>query len=212
MSLQLVIGSKNYSSWSLRAWLALEQAATPYEEIPISFASPDWREQIRRHSPSGKVPFLIDGALGIWDSLAIVEYLAEKFPRAGLWPADPAARALARCAVAEMHSGFVALRNQMPMDLQENAPGKGHTPEALADAARIQELWRECLAGFGAGGSFLFGAFSAADCFYAPVVFRFLSYGVALDATARAYCEAIVARPSVARWRAAGLTEPRTHH
>jgi len=212
MPLQLVIGSKNYSSWSLRGWLALEHTGAPYEEVLISFAEPDWRERIRRHSPSGKVPFLIDDGLGIWDSLAIVEYLAEKFPAAGLWPADPAARALARCVVAEMHSGFVALRQEMPMDLQEDAPGKGHTPEALADAARVQEIWRDCRARFGAGGPWLFGAFSAADCFYAPVVFRFRSYGVALDATARAYCDAVTAHPRVAAWRAAGLAEPRTDH
>src|SRR5262245_30613016 len=208
--LQLVIGAKNYSSWSLRAWLALEQVGAPYEETLVSFAEPGWRERIRRHSPAGKVPFLRDGGLGIWDSLAIIEYLAERHPEAGLWPADPAARALARSACAEMHSGFVALRESMPMDLQADSPGKGHTPEALADAARIQALWRECRGRPGsAGGPYLFGAFSAADCFYAPVAFRFRSYGVPLDATARAYCDALAAHPSVARWRAAALTEPR---
>ena len=212
MALQLVIGSKNYSSWSLRAWLALEHTGARYEEILVPFSAPDWRERIRRHSPSGRVPFLIDDGLGVWDSLAIVEYLAEKFPAAGLWPADPAPRALARCVVAEMHSGFGALRASMPMDLQENAPGKGHTQDALADAARIQQIWRDCRARFGTGGPWLFGAFSAADCFYAPVVFRFLCYGVALDATARAYCDALTAHASVARWRAAGLAEPRTDH
>jgi glutathione S-transferase len=212
MTLRLVIGSKNYSSWSLRAWLALEHTGARYEEILISFAEPDWRDQIRRHSPTGKVPFLIEGALGIWDSLAIVEYLAEKFPAAKLWPVDPVARALARSAVAEMHSGFTALRSNMPMDLQENTPGKGHTQEALSDAARIQEIWRACRQRSAAGGPYLFGAFGAADCFYAPVAFRFLSYDVPLDATARAYCDAIVAHPSVARWCAAGLAEPRSHH
>ncbi len=209
--LQLVIGSKNYSSWSLRAWLALEHVGAPYEEIVIPFSAPDWREQVRRHSPSGKVPFLRDGALGIWDSLAIVEYLAEQYPAARLWPADPAARALARSACAEMHSGFGALRENMPMDLQANAPGKGHTKEALADAARGQTLWGECRERVGAGGPFLFGAFGAVDCFYAPVVFRFLSYGVPLEATARAYCDAIGAHPSVAKWRAAALREPRVY-
>jgi glutathione S-transferase len=158
------------------------------------------------------VPFLRDGALGIWDSLAIVEYLAERHPQAGLWPADAAARAVARSVCAEMHSSFTALRESMPMDLQANAPGKGHTPEALADAARIQALWRECRERFGAGGPHLFGAFTAADCFYAPVVFRFLSYGVPLDATARAYCDAITAHPSVAKWRAAARREPHLHH
>lgn len=212
MTLKLAIGSKNYSSWSLRAWLALEQTGAPYEELMVSFAQPDWRERARRVSPTGKVPYLMDGALGIWDSLAIVEYLAEKFPAAGLWPRDPGARALARSAAAEMHSGFAALRQNMPMDLQENAPGKGHTPEALADAARVQAIWRECREKHGAGGPFLFGAFSAADCFYAPVVFRFTSYGVPLDPTARAYCDAMIAQPSVAKWRAAALREPRTDH
>jgi glutathione S-transferase len=212
MSLKLVIGSKNFSSWSLRGWLALEHTGAPYEEIFVSFGDPDWREQIKRHSPSGKVPYLIDGALGIWDSLAIVEHLHEKFPAANLWPRDPAARALARSVVAEMHSGFTALRSNMPMDLQENAPGKGHTPEALADAARVQEIWRACRSRFGAGGPYLFGAFSAADCFYAPVVFRFLSYGVPLDATAQGYCDAILTHPIVKKWRDAGLKEPHVDH
>lgn len=213
MSLKLVIGSKNYSSWSLRPWLALEHIGVPYEEVLVSFADPDWRARARAYSPTGKVPVLIDGALGVWDSLAIVETLAEKFPSAGLWPSDFATRALARSAVAEMHSGFAALRSSMPMDLQENAPGKGHTPEALADAARIQELWRTCRAtGAAAGGPYLFGAFSAADCFYAPVVFRFASYGVALDATARSYCDAILAHPALCKWREAALREARVDH
>ena len=212
MTLQLAIGSKNFSSWSLRAWLALEHTGAPYQEIFISFGDPDWREQIKRHSPSGKVPYLIDGAIGIWDSLAIVEHLNEKFPAAQLWPSDLAARAFARSVCAEMHSGFQALRSNMPMDLQENAPGKGHTPEALADAARVQEIWRACRTRFGASGPYLFGAFSAADCFYAPVVFRFLSYGVPMDATAKAYCEALLAQPGVKKWREAGLREPHVDH
>ena len=212
MGLKLVIGSKNFSSWSLRAWLALEHTGAPYEEIFVSFGDPDWREQIKRHSPSGKVPYLIDGALGIWDSLAIVETLAEKFPAARLWPSDSAARAFARSVVAEMHSGFGALRENMGMDLQASAPGKGHTPAALADAARVQEIWRECRARHGAGGPYLLGALSAADCFYAPVVFRFLSYGVPLDSNAKAYCDALLAHPSVAKWREAALREPHVDH
>jgi glutathione S-transferase len=213
VSLKLVIGSKNYSSWSLRAWLALELTGAPYEEVLVSFSDPEWRARVKAYSPTGKVPFLIDGALGVWDSLAIVETLAEKFPSAGLWPRDFAARALARSAVAEMHSGFAALRSNMPMDLQENAPGKGHTLEALADVARILELWRACRASdAAAGGPYLFGAFSAADCFYAPVVFRFTSYGVALDANARTYCDAMLAHPALRRWREAALREPRVDH
>jgi glutathione S-transferase len=212
VALKLVIGSKSFSSWSLRPWLALEHAAAPYEEILISFGDPDWREQIKRYSPSGKVPYLIDGTLGIWDSLAIVEYLHEKFPAAKLWPSDPAARALARSVVAEMHSGFAALRSSMPMDLQISAPGEGHTPEALADAERVQEIWRTCRERHGAAGPYLFGAFSAADCFYAPVVFRFLSYGVLLDPNAKAYCDAMLSHAAVAKWRAAALREPHVDH
>jgi glutathione S-transferase len=212
MALKLVIGSKNFSSWSLRGWLALEHTGAPYAEVFISFGDPDWHEQARRHSPSGKVPYLVDGALGVWDSLAIVEYLNEKFPAAKLWPTEPAARAVARSVAAEMHSGFTALRGNMPMDIQLSAPGKGHTPEALADAARVQEIWRDCRARFGAGGPYLFGAFSAADCFYAPVVFRFLSYGVPLDPTAKAYCDAMLAHAAVAKWRAAALREPHVDH
>ena len=212
MALRLVIGSKNFSSWSLRAWLALEHTASPFEEVLISFGDPDWRAQVRRFSPSGKVPYLIDGALGIGDSLAIVEYLHEKFPSAQLWPSDPTARARARSAAAEMHSGFGALRSNMPMDLQASAPDAGHTPEALADAARIQEIWRACRAGFGADGPYLFGTFGAADCFYAPVVFRFLSYAVPLGTNAERYCDAVLAHPAVRKWRDAALREPHVDH
>jgi glutathione S-transferase len=214
MAFEIVIASKNYSSWSLRAWLALEQTGAEYREILISTADPDWHAQTKRVSPSGKVPLLIDGALRVHDSLAIVEYLNERFPKAGLWPAEVAARAFARSVAAEMHSGFVALRMNMEMDIQANAPGQGHVPEALADAVRIQAIWRECRERFGreGGGPFLFGAFGAADCFYAPVVFRFRSYGVPLDETARAYCEAMVAEPKVAKWIAGAMREPRIYH
>jgi glutathione S-transferase len=212
MAFQLVMASKNYSSWSLRAWLALEQTGAPYEEILISTADPDWHEQIRRRSPSGKVPLLIDGALQVGDSLAIVEYLNERFPKAGLWPSDVAARAIARSVCAEMHSGFMALRMNMGMDIQANEPGKGHVSEALADAQRIQAIWRDCRQRFGRGGPFLFGAFGAADCFYAPVVFRFRSYGVPLDENAKAYCDAMVAEPKVAKWIAGAMREPRVYH
>jgi glutathione S-transferase len=212
VAFRLVIASKNYSSWSLRAWLALEQTGAPYEEILISTADPDWHAQIRRASPSGKVPLLIDGELQVADSLAIVEYLNERFPKAGLWPGETAARAIARSVCAEMHSGFQALRMNMEMDIQANEPGKGHVPEALADAARIQSVWSECRRRFGRGGPFLFGAFGAADCFYAPVVFRFRSYGVALDENAMAYCDAMIAEPKVAKWMAGAMREQRIYH
>lgn len=210
--MKLVMASKNYSSWSLRAWLALEQTGAPYEEDLISTADPDWHAHIRRVSPSGKVPLLIDGALQIGDSLAIVEYLNERFPQAGLWPGEVAARAIARSVCAEMHSGFQALRSNMAMDIQANEPGRGHVPEALADAARIQAIWADCRGRFGRGGPFLFGPFTAADCFYAPVVFRFRSYGVALDPIAQAYCEAVVAEPKVVKWIQAARREPRIYH
>lgn len=212
MEFKLVIASKNYSSWSLRAWLAVEQTGAPYEEILISTADPDWRAQIKRVSPSGKVPLLIDGGFQVGDSLAIVEYLNERFPNAGLWPADAKARAVARSVAAEMHSGFVALRMNMEMDIAANEPGKGHVPDALADAARIQAIWRDCRHRFGQGGPFLFGTFSAADCFYAPVVFRFRSYGVALDANAKAYCDAMVKETKVAKWIEGAKKEQRVYH
>jgi glutathione S-transferase len=214
VAFEIVIASKNYSSWSLRAWLALEQTGAEYRETLISTADPDWHAQTRRASPSGKVPLLIDGDLRVHDSLAIVEYLNERFPKAGLWPADTAARAFARSVAAEMHSGFMALRMNMAMDIQADEPGKGHDALALADAARIQAIWRECRERFGrrGGGPFLFGAFGAADCFYAPVVFRFRSYGVPLDENASAYCEAIIVEPKVAKWIEAAKREPRIYH
>ncbi len=212
MEFKLVIASKNYSSWSLRAWLALEQTGALYEEILISTADPDWHAQIKRVSPSGKVPLLIDGGFQIGDSLAIVEYLNERFPKAGLWPSEVKARAVARSVSAEMHSGFVALRMNMEMDIAANEPGKGHVPDALADAARIQTIWGDCRRRFGQAGPFLFGAFTAADCFYAPVVFRFRSYGVALDATAKAYCDAMVADPKVVKWVEGAKQGQRIYH
>lgn len=211
MAFKLVIASKNYSSWSLRAWLALEQTGAPYEEIVISTADPDWHQQVKRVSPSGKVPLLIDDGLHFGDSLAIVEYLNERFPKAGLWPSEAKARAVARSVTAEMHSEFMALRTKMPMDIQADDPGRGHTPEALADAARIQAIWRDCRRGFGSGGPFLFGAFTAADCFYAPAVFRFRSYGVELDENAKAYCDAMLKEQKVAKWQRAALLEPREY-
>jgi glutathione S-transferase len=211
LAFEILIASKNYSSWSLRGWLALEQTGAPYVEQLVSTADPDWHDQIKRLSPSGKVPLLRDGGVVVHDSLAIVEYLNERFPEAGLWPRDPRARAHARSIVAEMHSGFVALRSNMPMDIQANEPGKGHVPEALADAARIQAIWRECRAKSRSAGPFLFGTFGAADCFYAPVVFRFRTYGVPLDATAKEYCDAVAAEPKVAKWVAAALREPHVY-
>ncbi len=204
--LTLVIGNKNYSSWSLRPWLALKQAGIPFEEAMVDLYAPDAKAQLARHSPSSRVPALIDGALTVWDSIAICEYAAEIEP--ALWPQDRAARATARAVSAEMHSGFAALRSNMPMDCQARLPGAGRTPESEKDIARIAALWEECRGRHGAGGPFLFGRFSIADAMYAPVVWRFRSYGVELPAIARDYADTMEALPAMQHWLAAALAEP----
>lgn len=183
-ALVLVVGNKNYSSWSLRPWLAMKVLGLEFEERRVSLYVPGAKEMLLGHSPAGKVPILIDGERKVWDSLAILEYLAESYP--SLWPAPPAARALARSISAEMHSGFAALRQHMSMNIRKRYPGKGRTPESLADVARIVAMWSDCRARFGAAGPFLFGAFSAADAMYAPVVLRFRTYAVELPAPCRA--------------------------
>jgi glutathione S-transferase len=193
--LKLVIGNKNYSSWSMRPWLLMTQAGIPFEEIPIWLGEPDTAANIARYSPSGTVPVLIDGDLSVWDSLAIGEYLAERFPDKQLWPADPAQRARARAVSAEMHSSFGALRTNMPMNIRKRYPGKGMTPEVAADVARLQALWADCLNR--SGGPFLFGAFSIADAMYAPVVFRLQTYAVALDGLAADYVRHMLATPAL---------------
>lgn len=206
--LSIIIGSKNYSSWSLRAWLALEQTGAPFDEVVIALDRPETKGEIARHSPSGRVPALHDGERVVWDSLAIAEYLAERFPEAGLWPADESARAIARAVSAEMHSGFSALRQNMPMNMRASAPGRGRAPGVDEDLARIFAIWRECRERFGAGGPFLFGRRSVADAMYAPVVSRLTTYGVALDETAAAYSRAIWELPAMQRWLAASRLEP----
>jgi glutathione S-transferase len=206
--LSIIVGSKNYSSWSLRAWLALEQTGAPFDEVVIALDRPETKGEIARHSPSGRVPALHDGERVVWDSLAIAEYLAERFPEAGLWPADENARAIARAVSAEMHSGFSALRQNMPMNMRASAPGRGRAPGVDEDLARIFAIWRECRERFGAGGPFLFGRRSVADAMYAPVVSRLTTYGVALDETAAAYSRAIWELPAMQRWLAASRLEP----
>ncbi|MCR4508728.1 glutathione S-transferase family protein [Pseudomonas sp. 32.2.56] len=207
MSLTLVIGDKTYSSWSLRAALALELTGEPYTEQLITLNRPDTRTRILQHSPTGKVPLLIcdDGA--IWDSLAIAEYLAECFPAAQLWPAARDARALARSACAEMHSGFVALRSHLPMDLKRNQALSEIPADAVADIQRICTLWAECRQRFGKAGAFLFGQPTLADAFFAPVAARLRSYQVALPAEAAAYVEAIYQWPAFQRWYQAAQEE-----
>ncbi|MFD1626691.1 glutathione S-transferase family protein [Azospirillum griseum] len=207
-AMTLVVGNKAYSSWSLRPWLALKQAGVSFAEIVIPLRQPETKAQILAHCPSGKVPCLIDGDRVIWDSLAICEYVAELAPAAGLWPADPHARAIARSVSAEMHSGFAALRNAMSMDLKIDRHGEGMTPDSAADIARIQALWADCRARFGQGGPFLFGGFTIADAMFAPVVTRFETYGVVVDAVSRAYMDAVQALPAMQEWTAAAKAEP----
>jgi len=206
--MKLVVGNKNYSSWSLRPWLAMKVAGIAFSEERIALYGPDSRQKILAFSPAGKVPCLIDGELAIWDSLSICEYLAEK--DASLWPRDPAARAVARSVSAEMHSGFQNLRAQMSMNIRKRHPGKGRTPEALADIARILAMWTDCRARFGKDGAFLFGRFSIADAMYAPVVLRFRTYEVELPGACRDYADAILALPAIQEWIAAAKAETET--
>lgn len=204
MALVLYVGSPRYSSWSLRPFLALAHAEIPFELRTIALDRPSTRSEIGAVNPAGKVPVLHVDGTAIWDSLAICEYAAELAP-GRLWPADPLQRARARSLAAEMHSGFAALRQAMPMDIMADKAGVGHTPEALADAARVQAVWREALAA--SGGPFLFGAFSIADAMYAPVTTRFTTYGVEVAPDLRAYVAAIAAHPAMARWREAARAD-----
>ena len=205
--LTLVIGNKNYSSWSLRAWLALKHSGAAFDELRIPLDMPTTREQILKHSPAGRVPVLHDGGFTVWDSLAICEYLAERFPAARLWPDDAAARAVARAVSAEMHAGFPVLRAAMPMNCRARRPGKGRAPGVDDDIARIAAIWRGCRDEFGDGGAMLFGRFSIADAMFAPVASRFVTYGVALDPVAAAYVDAVFALPAMADWLAAAHAE-----
>ncbi len=206
--LVLVVGNKNYSSWSLRAWLALKVIGLAFEEQRVSLYVEGAKERLLGYSPAGKVPILIDGARRVWDSLAILEYLAESHP--SLWPAAAGARALARSISAEMHSGFAALRQHMCMNIRKRLPGKGRTPDTLADVARIVAMWSDCRARFGSGGPFLFGGFTAADAMYAPVVLRFRTYEVELPPACRAYADAVLALPALGEWIDAAQREAET--
>ena len=207
----LYIGTKQFSSWSLRPWLAMRMAKLPFEEVVITLRQPDTKENIKRHSPGGKVPSLkiedTDQVETVWDSLAICETLAERHPEANLWPADAAARAQARSVVAEMHSGFPDIRSVLGMDIGVRHP----TPE-LSDAvqtqiARILAIWETALSRYGKNGGFLFGPFTIADAFYAPVVTRFETYGIHLPPVAQAYTQRILALAPMQEWSAAAKAE-----
>jgi len=208
----VVIGNKNYSSWSLRGWLMARIAGLEFEEIIVPLDLPETQPTIRKHSPSGRVPVLLHRGLAVWESLAIAEYLNDLKPEAGLWPASPAARAHARSISAEMHAGFADLRNNMPMNIRASYPGKGMTPQVRTDIERITGLWRDCRKRFAGAApkddGFLFGSISAADAMYAPVVTRLRTYGVTVDSDTDAYCKAILAHPPMKEWIDAAKNEP----
>ena len=208
----LVIGNKNYSSWSLRGWLMAKIAGIDFEETVVPLDLPETQAAIRKHSPSGRVPVLLHRGLAVWESLAIAEYLNELKPEAGLWPPALAARTHARAISTEMHAGFADLRANMPMNIRSSYPGKGMTPGVRADIERITSMWRDCRKRFSGAApkdaGFLFGSFSAADAMYAPVVTRFRTYGVSMDSDTDAYCKAVLGHPALQEWIAAARNEP----
>jgi glutathione S-transferase len=209
----IVLGNKNYSSWSLRPWLALKHTGTAFDEVVIPLYRDGSKEKILNWSPAGKVPILRHGDVTVWESLAICEYLADAFPGAQLWPQDRAARAVARSVSTEMHGGFVPLRQNLPMDMSRRHPGGERIEKAQADIDRVTTIWRECRTRFGAAGAngkgpFLFGGFTVADAMYAPVATRFLTYGVALDPASAAYVDAVMDLPAMREWGAAAAAEP----
>jgi len=203
--LKLVIGSKDRSSWSLRPWFAMTMVGLPFEEILIHLDQADTRQKIAEHSPAGRVPILYHGKLKVWDSLAILEYLAETFPEKKLWPAGQAARATARAVSNEMHSSFSALRNECGMNLQRPRKPTQMSEAAKADAARIDEIWRECREKYGKSGKYLFGRFSIADAMFAPVVTRFDTYAVPASDHSRAYIKTILSTEAFKSWNEAAL-------
>lgn len=207
MALRLVIGNKNYSSWSFRPWIAMKVTGIPFEEEVISLDAEDFKARVGAISGTGKVPVLSDGDVHVWESLSILEYLAERVPQARLWPSDIKARAHARVIATEMHAGFVPLRRQCPMNMWRPVKRRELTPEVVNDVRRIEALWTDCRTRFGSGGPFLFGAFSAADAMYAPVVSRFETYAIDVGAVATAYMRAIVSLPAWNEWRRAALEE-----
>ncbi len=204
--LKLVIGNKNYSSWSMRPWVVMRAFGIPFQEVRIPLAQPDTSARIAQYSSAGRVPVLIAGDHHVWDSLAICEYLAEQFPDLHLWPQDTAARAAARSICAEMHSGFSGLRSGMPMNIRASLPGRGRTPDAQADIGRICEIWESCLSDFG-HHDFLFGDFSIADAYFAPVVMRFRTYDVFLAPALQAYMQRVLQHPAVVQWMGEAQTE-----
>ena len=208
MGYVLHIGNKNYSSWSFRGWLAMRMTGAPFQEVLHHLGDPSSRKEIRAASPGGRVPSLHHDGLVVWDSLAIAEYLAEQFPDRGLWPTQREARATARSLAAEMHSSFQNLRKNMPVNIRRSSPGVGHLPEVMEEIVHITGSWKRTRASFGGGGPFLCGSWSLADCFYAPVIARFRTYGVPMDAETQAYADAVWAQADVRDWVEAAKVEP----
>jgi glutathione S-transferase len=205
--MQLIIGNKNYSSWSLRPWMALTMAGIRFDELVIPLDRPDTASRIARHSRAGRVPVLHDGKVTVWESLAILEYLADRFPDRHFWPKARAARAMARAIASEMHAGFSALRNACPMNLRRPRRPVALSDHARADVRRIEQLWREARKTYGKGGKFLFGKFSNADAMYAPVVTRFETYMIDVAPDTRAYMETTLDTSAFKAWKEAALRE-----
>jgi glutathione S-transferase len=207
MSLHLIVGNKNYSSWSFRPWLAMKVAGIAFDETVISLDAGDFKARLTALGGSGRVPVLSDGDVRVWESLAILEYLAEKFPAAGLWPAQPGARAHARAIASEMHAGFVSLRRHLPMNVARPVKFRELDAATAKDVKRIDAIWTGCRNKYGGGGPFLFGSFGAADAMFAPVVWRFHTYAVEVSATVLAYMRAVMALPAWHQWRDAARRE-----
>lgn len=210
MTLKLIIGTKTFSSWSLRPWIAMVEGGIPFSEEVIALRQSTSSSEIAAVSPGKTVPVLVDGDVVVWETIAILEYLAERHPQVGLWPGEEAARAHARSIAAEMHSGFSALRSHCPMNFRREPRARKHTPpEVLTNVARITTIWKEARKAFGSGGPFLFGAhFGAADAMYAPVVHRLHAYAFDVDAETRAYMDAVRGAKAWQRWAKEAQAEP----
>ena len=212
MSMTLVIGTRKWSSWSLRPWIAMKQAGLPFREVLIPLRQPDSQARILEYSPTGSVPLLIDGAITVWESLAILDHLADRFPTRGMWPAQPVARGHARAIATEMHGGFPALRRELSMDVGAELPTPDLSADAKSDVARITTMWRDTRSRFGEGGPFLLGRFTNADAMYAPVATRFRTYGIALDPVCQDYVDAVLGLPAMVDWYRLAADEMESNH
>ncbi len=205
--LTLVIGNKNYSSWSLRPWILLKQFDIPFQETLIPLKQPDTKEKVLQYSPSGKVPVLLHDGARVWESLPICEYVSELFPQKALWPLDPVHRAWARCISGEMYSGFMGLRKNFPQNISANVVGQPRDEEADRDIRRVLQIWEECRQNFKGQGEFLFGKFSIADAMFAPVIYRFKTYGIPLSGLSQEYSSTMLALPAMKEWESAAAIE-----